>query len=50
MSVVSEMNLNMEEGEILYLGKHKEGGENEGSPNISRDSVKGMHFIANRAL
>lgn len=50
MSVVNEMNLNMEKGEILHLGKHNGGEENEGSPNISSYSVKEIQFMANQAL
>lgn len=50
MSVVNEMNLNMETGEIIHLGKHNGGKENEGSPNILSYSVKGMQFTAKGAL
>lgn len=54
MSVVNEMNLNTEKGEILRLSKHSGGEENEGSPNISSYSVKKkniyIQFMANQAL
>lgn len=45
MSVVNEMNLNTEKGEILHLSKHSGGEENEGSPNISSYSVKKKIYI-----
>lgn len=35
MSLVNEMNLNMEKREILHVGKHNRREENEDSPNIS---------------
>lgn len=44
------MNLNMEKGEILHLGKHNGGEENEGSANILSYSFKEIQFMANRAL
>lgn len=50
MSVVNEINLNVEKGEILHLGKHNGGEENEGSPNILSYFVKEMQFMVNRAL
>lgn len=50
MSVVNDMDLNMEKREILHLGIHNGGEENGGSPNISSYSVSEMHFRANRAL
>lgn len=50
MSVVNEINLNMEGGKILHLEKHKGEEENEGSPNTTSYSVKEMCFLANQAL
>lgn len=50
MSVVNDMDLNMEKREILHLGIHNGGEENGGSPNISSYSVREMHYRANKAL
>lgn len=50
MSVVNDMDLNMEKREILHLGIHNGREENGDSPNIPNYSVSETHFRANRAL